>query len=121
MVVCFNILFCILTDNHDLNNFVAMESTNNSVTFELSFFEVSDAMGALLSFLFMDNGDADFSRSVLLPCNTSTFHNVTLHPGSYLVHGYDIGHNGTLYPGISNPVVRSTLQVNGSIDGNFVL
>ena len=112
--------YSILTENRDLEDFTVMTSSNNLVTFALSFNEISDASGAMLSFVFMDNGDPDFSRSVLLPCSTNPFHNVTLHPGSYLVHGYDIERNRLLYPGISNPVVTRVLQVDGDIDGMVI-
>ena len=72
--------------------------------------EHSDARGALFDFVFIDdNGDVDFTRSVLLALdrNTSLHHTLpfNLYPGQYRVFVYDIESDGTLSNGVGYPAV----------------
>ena len=63
-----------------------------------------------------DNGDVDFTRSVLLALdrNTSLHHTLpfNLYPGQYRVFVYDIESDGTLYNGVGYPAVSATDQYN---------
>ena len=56
-----------------------------------------------------DNGDVDFTRSVLLALdrNTSLHHTLpfNLYPGQYRVFVYDIESDGTLSNGVGYPAI----------------
>ena len=58
-----------------------------------------------------DNGDVDFTRSVLLALdrNTSLHHTLpfNLYPGQYRVFVYDIESDGTLSNGVGYPAVTN--------------
>ena len=65
-----------------------------------------------------DNGDVDFTRSVLLALdrNTSLHHTLpfNLYPGQYRVFVYDIESDGTLYNVVGYPAV--TIDLAATID-----
>ena len=86
--------------------------------------EVSDASGALFSFVFItDSGDVDFGRSFLLALDRNTSHNHTLpfdlYPGHYRVYVYDIEHDGTLHNGVGYPAVREELLISEDYQGSY--
>ena len=63
-----------------------------------------------------DNGDVNFTRSVLLALDRNTSLNYTLpsnlYPGQYRVYifVYDIEKNGTLYNGVGYPAVTKEIK-----------
>ena len=84
-----------------------------------SYSEHSDARGALFAFMFIDdNGDVNFTRSVLLALdrNTSLHHTLpfNLYPGQYRVFVYDIESDGTLSNGVGYPAIMSELNITAS-------
>ena len=79
--------------------------------------EHSDARGALFDFVFIDdNGDVDFTRSVLLALDRNTSLNHTLpfnlYPGRYRVLVYDIESDGTLSNGVGFPATVTDLLLS---------
>ena len=70
-----------------------------------------------------DNGDVNFTRSVLLALdrNTSLHHALpfNLYPGQYRVFVYDIESDGTLSNGVGYPAVMNELTLsNGQGNGD---
>ena len=61
-----------------------------------------------------DNGDVNFTRSVLLALdrNTSLHHTLpfNLYPGQYSVFVYDIESDGTLHNGVGYPAITNELD-----------
>ena len=97
-----------------------MKTLDNEIELSTVYSEFSDARGALLDFVFIDdNGDVNFNRSVLLALdrNTSLSHTLTfdLYPGQYRVFVYDIESDGTLSNGVGYPASRDdfTLTTQG--------
>ena len=100
---------------HDILNATTTETDDDAIVITTLYSEHSDARGALFDFVFIDdNGDVDFTRSVLLALdrNTSLHHTLpfNLYPGQYRVFVYDIESDGTLSNGVGYPAV---------IDGNY--
>ena len=87
------------------------------------FSENSTASGALFSLVFITgSGDVGFNRSFLLALDRNTSLNHTLpfglYTGRYLMHVYDIEHDGTLLPsGVGYPAVTNDLTVSGTSEG----
>lgn len=76
--------------------------------------DYSDAKGALLNFVSIDNrNDIDFTKSALLALDRNISHDYTLpfnlFPGQYIVLCLDIEHNGTLFSGVGYPAGRDEL------------
>ena len=103
---------------HDILNATTTETDDDVVNIVITtlYSEHSDARGALFDFVFIDdNGDVDFTRSVLLTLdrNTSLKHTLpfNLYPGQYRVFVYDIESDGTLSNGVGYPAVTSELNI----------
>ena len=99
-----------LLGTHDIDDVISQPS---SIVMTL-YSEHSDARGALFDFVFIhDNGDVNFTRSVLLALDRNTSLNHTLpfnlHPGQYRVFVYDIESDGTLSNGVGYPAVTKEL------------
>ena len=103
--------YCIVSiDTHDILNATTTETDDDAIVITTLYSEHSDARGALFDFVFIDdNGDVDFTRSVLLALdrNTSLHHTLpfNLYPGQYRVFAYDIESDGTLSNGVGYPAV----------------
>ena len=92
----------------------------NGIEITTAYFNHSTATGALFSFVFIsDSGYVDFSRSLLLPFDRNLSHDhrlpFDLYPGLYMIHVYDIEHNGTLYNGVGYPAVSTDVQMHQGI------
>ena len=99
-------------------NATAIKKSNNIIEVTTLYSEHSDARGALFDFVFIDDdGDVDFTRSVLLALdrNTSLHHTLpfNLYPGQYRVFVYDIESDGTLSNGVGYPAVTKKLESQG--------
>ena len=95
-----------------------------SLSQHFNYSEHSDARGALFDFVFIDdNGDVDFTRSVLLALdrNTSIHHTLpfNLYPGQYRVFVYDIESDGTVSNGVGYPAVTNELRTSKEYQGNL--
>ena len=108
---------CIMfTGTHDIVDVTSMKTPDNEIELSTVYSEHSDASGALLNFVFIDdNGDVNFTRSVLLALDKQTSLNhilpFDLYPGQYRVFVYDIESDGTLYNGVGYPAGRDDLTV----------
>ena len=108
---------CIVSiGTHDILNATTTETDDDAIVITTLYSEHSDARGALFDFVFIDdNGDVDFTRSVLLALdrNTSLHHTLpfNLYPGQYRVFVYDIESDGTLSNGVGYPAVAIDLTV----------
>ena len=105
---CTNNLFLHI-GTHDILN-TTTETDDDEIVITTLYSEHSDARGALFGFVFIDdNGDVNFTRSVLLALdkNTSLHHTLpfNLYPGQYRVFVYDIESDGTLYNGTGYPAI----------------
>ena len=97
---------------HDILNATTTETGDDEIVITTLYSEHSDARGALFDFVFIDdNGDVDFTRSVLLALdrNTSLHHTLpfNLYPGQYRVFVYNIESDGTLSNGVGYPAVTN--------------
>ena len=97
---------------HGILNATTTETDDDAIVITTLYSEHSDARGALFDFVFIDdNGDVDFTRSVLLALdrNTSLHHTLpfNLYPGQYRVFVYGIESDGTLSNGVGYPAVTS--------------
>ena len=114
---------CILSiGTHDILNAITTETDEDAIAITTLYSVHSDARGALFDFVFIDdNGDVDFSRSVLLALDRNTSHNHTLpfnlYPGQYRVLVYDIESDGTLSNGVGYPAVTSKVFTSGICQG----
>ena len=96
---------------------ITTKTEGNDIVVTTLYSEHSDVKGALFDFVFIDdNGDVDFTRSVLLALdrNTSLHHTLpfNLYPGQYRVFVYDIESDGTLSNGVGYPAVTKELVIN---------
>ena len=113
---------CIVSiGTHDILNATTTETDDDAIVITTLYSEHSDARGALFDFVFIDdNGDVDFTRSVLLALdrNTSLHHTLpfNLYHGQYRVFVYDIESDGTLSNGVGYPAVTSELMLS---NGNY--
>ena len=111
-------LLCIVSiGTHDILNATTTETDDDEIVITTLYSEHSDARGALFDFVFIDeNGDVDFTRSVLLALdrNTSLHHTLpfNLYPGQYRVFVYDIESDGTLSNGVGYPAVTGGYYFN---------
>ena len=109
---------CIVSiGTHDILNATTTETDDDAIVITTLYSEHSDARGALFDFVFIDdNGDVDFTRSVLLALdrNTSLHHTLpfNLYPGQYRVFVYDIESDGTLSNGVGYPAVTDELMLS---------
>ena len=99
-------VYCIHIGTHDILNATTTETDDDAIVITTLYSEHSDARGALFDFVFIDdNGDVEFTKSVLLALDRNTSLNHTLpfnlYPGQYRVFVYDIE---------SDPMVWATLQ-----------
>ena len=106
-------------------NATATLNAANDVEVTTLYSEHSDARGALFDFVFIDdNGDVNFTRSVLLTLdrNTSLHHTLpfNLYPGQYRVFVYDIESDGTLSNGVGYPAVEITLLCGNNRRGTYI-
>ena len=115
---------CIVSiGTHDILNATTTETDDDAIVITTLYSEYSDARGALFDFVFIDdNGDVNFTRSVLLALdrNTSLHHTLpfNLYPGQYRVFVYDIESDGTLSNGVGYPAVMNELTLsNGNEQG----
>ena len=104
------------THAYDILNATTTETDDDAIVITTLYSEHSDARGALFDFVFIDdNGDVDFTRSVLLALdrNTSLHHTLpfNLYPGQYRVFVYDIESDGTLSNGVGYPAVTDELHI----------
>ena len=105
---------CIVSiGTHDILN---ATTTDDAIVITTLYSEHSDARGALFDIVFIDdNGDVNFTRSVLLALdrNTSLHHTLpfNLYPGQYRVFVYDIESDGTLSNGVGYPAVTIELHI----------
>ena len=112
-MACTNNLFLhTILGTHDILNATTTETDDDAIVIATLYSEHSDARGALFDFVFIDdNGDVDFTRSVLLALdrNTSLHHTLpfNLYPGQYRVFVYDIESDGTLSNGVGYPAVTA--------------
>ena len=102
------------------------ETDDDAIVITTLYSEHSDARGALFDFVFIDdNGDVNFTRSVLLALdrNASLHHTLpfNLYPGQYRVFVYDIESNGTLYNGVGYPAVTNEFNTSKEYQGNICL
>ena len=102
--------YIIVIGTHDILNATTTETDDDAIVITTLYSEHSDARGALFDFVFIDdNGDVNFTRSVLLAMdrNASLNHTLSLnlYPGQYKVFFYDIESDGTLSNGVSYPAV----------------
>jgi hypothetical protein len=89
-----------------LKNFTVKSINGGEVSFEIEFYNTSDAMGAMIGFIFVDDdGYVNFAKSEFLPFNTGKFHSIILPTGYFSVYGYDIEQDGVLHHGIAYPAV----------------
>ena len=107
-------------------NSTTTKNSLNEVEVTAFYSEHSDARGALFDFVFIDdNGDVDFTRSVLLALdrNTSLHHTLpfNLYPGQYRVFVYDIESDGTLSNGVGYPAITDQLITSGSGPGIIIM
>ena len=110
------VLYMLSIGTHDILNATTTETDDNAIVITTLYSEHSDARGALFDFVFIDdNGDVDFTRSVLLALdrNTSLHHTLpfNLYPGQYRVFVYDIESDGTLSNGVGYPAVTIDLTI----------
>ena len=109
---------CIVSiGTHDILKATTTETDDDEIVITTLYSEHSDARGALFDFVFIDdNGDVDFTRSVLLALdrNTSLHHTLpfNLYPGQYRVFVYDIESDGTLSDGVGYPAVTDELMLS---------
>ena len=114
---------CIVSiGTHDILNATTTETDDDAIVITTLYSEHSDARGALFDFVFIDdNGDVNFTRSVLLALdrNTSLHHTLpfNLYPGQYRVFVYDIESDGTLSNGVGYPAVTYELMLS---NGNYI-
>ena len=118
---------CIVSiGTHDILNATTTETSDDAIVITTLYSEHSDARGALFDFVFIDdNGDVDFTRSVLLALdrNTSLHHTLpfNLYPGQYRVFVYDIESDGTLSNGVSYPAVRNGFSTSREYQGSLTI
>ena len=116
---------CIVSiGTHDILNATTTETDDDAIVITTLYSEHSDARGALFDFVFIDdNGDVNFTRSVLLALdrNTSLHHTLSfnLYPGQYRVFVYDIESDGTLSNGVGYPAVTNELSTSKEYQGNL--
>ena len=97
-----------------------METANNTIKFKLKFFNLSDAMGAMVGFLFKEiDGTINLNRSKFMPFDRRAIHSLSLDSGSYAVHAYDIEHSGVLDAGIGYPAFTSDIVIDGDSEGKL--
>ena len=114
---------CILSlGTHDILNATTTETDDVAIVITTLYSVDSNARGALFDFVFIDdNGDVDFSKSVLLALdrNTSLHHTLpfNLYPGQYRVFVYDIESDGTLSNGVDYPAVTGKVFTSGICQG----
>ena len=113
---------CIVSiGTHDILNATTTETEGHAIVITTLYSEHSDARGALFDFVFIDdNGDVDFTRSVLLELdrNTSLHHTLSfnLYPGQYRVFVYDIESDGKLSNGVGYPAVTNDYNISNGVD-----
>ena len=117
--------FILHVGTHDILNATTTETGDDAIVITTLYSEHSDARGALFDFVFIDdNGDVDFTRSVLLALdrNTSLHHTLpfNLYPGQYRVFVYDIESDGTLSNGVGYPAVTNELIASENSQGNIL-
>ena len=100
---------------HDILNATTTETDDNEIVITTLYSEHSDARGALFEFVFIDdNGDVDFTSSVLLALDRNTSLHYTLpfnlYSGQYRVFVYDIESDGTLSNGVGYPAISKELE-----------
>lgn len=112
-----------LAGTHDI-----IDITVNGVEVTTVYSDCSDAKGALVNFVFIDDGNAiNFTRSALLALDrniSSNFIMPSLFPGKYSVLVYDIEQNGTLSNGVAYPAAAAdtdVLSTNGEDQGKSYL
>ena len=106
--------------------FATTTTGNDAIVITTLYSEHSGARGALFDFVFIDdNGDVDFTRSVLLALdrNTSLHHTLpfNVYPGQYRVFVYDIESDGTLSNGVGYPAVTNEFNTSKEYQGNICL
>ena len=88
--------------------------TSHTITTE--YFEYSTAMGALYSFIFInEDRSIDFKKSIYLPLDRRSSHNYTLpniSPGQYHMFVYDIDSDITFHDGADCPANTDTIISN---------
>ena len=114
----------IILGTHDILNATTTKTDDDAIVITTLYSEHSDARGGLFDFVFIDdNGDVDFTRSVLLALdrNASLHHTLpfNLYPGQYRVFVYDIESDGTLYNGVGYPAHADELYFIFEEDQSF--
>ena len=105
---------------HDILNATTTETEGHAIVITTLYSEHSDARGALFDFVFIDdNGDVDFTRSVLLALDRNSSLHYTLpfnlYPGQYRLFVYDIESDGTLSNGVGYPAVTDDYFIEFSL------
>lgn len=87
-----------------------MENSNGFIEVATIYSENSNARGALLNFIFLDN----FTQSIFIALDrTSNVLPFRILPGFYKIFVYDIEHNGALSNGVGYPAVTKLASVKG--------
>ena len=108
---------------HDINDSSAIE-THNGVGVLTDFIEETSATGALLSFIYVNEGVVNFELSHWITVNRLAVSRgyippLNFQPGEYIMYAYDIENNTRLQDGIAYQASSSRFTVNGGNIGDF--
>ena len=112
-----------IAGTHDIND--SSVNNINGVEVRADFIEDTDATGALLNFIYVDEGVINFELSHWMTVNISVVSigyvpllNFT--PGEYMMYAYDIEENKAIQDGIAFHASRNNFTVTEGNTGNYV-
>ena len=113
------------TGTHSVTD-VTITQFVGTINITTTFSERSTAMGALICFIFIENGvHINFMRSAVVTLDRKISHNYelpfNLFQGVYQVFVYDIEEDGTLANGVGYPAVIELLLTNGNFSGSCII